>query len=157
MKYGYAFQRQGGPMSWRNGPPPQNRAADAKSLGSLGGTVFSEPVITLPKPGAPEVIPNIGFGATMLEYPTGQVIASAPKPPPKPPVKRIAVPVGAAGNYVRTTSMSGLGCGGGGDCGCGCGGGRGPSIDIDLFSPTFLVSAAIGAAIFGYFMRRRSA
>lgn len=74
MKYGYAFQRQGGPMSWRNGPPVQARAADAKSLGSLSGTtlggrnslsgttldgnVFSDAASILPAPGAPEVIPG---------------------------------------------------------------------------------------------------
>lgn len=53
----YVYQRKGGPLlSWKNGIPPyQSRAADAKSLGSLGDDdVFGIQRPLLPRPGAPE-------------------------------------------------------------------------------------------------------
>jgi hypothetical protein len=111
MKYGYAFQKQGGPMSWRNGPPVQARAADAKSLGSLGGatlegSVFGDKTLVLPKPGAPEVMP---MGAALGDIKAPSYIRS---------------PAGQARTYVPTTSMK-RSMSGMGDCGCGCGGGGG--------------------------------
>lgn len=57
----YAYQRDGRPLvSWRTGIPPQSRAADARSLGSLGGTTLDGP--TLPAPGAPEPLNVTGHG-----------------------------------------------------------------------------------------------
>ena len=58
MKYKYAYQNSGQPiLSWKNGPPRQTRAADAASLGSLGGTTLGMP---LPAPGAPEPLGDCG-------------------------------------------------------------------------------------------------
>jgi hypothetical protein len=52
----YAYQRGGGPLvTWGAAAPQQSRAADAVSLGSLGGSTLSEPTL-LPAPGAPEPI-----------------------------------------------------------------------------------------------------
>lgn len=64
MKYGYAFQRTGTRLvSWKNGPPNQTRAADAKSLGSLGGDTLD--AMPLPRPGAPEPLPGLdGLGCS---------------------------------------------------------------------------------------------
>lgn len=61
----YAYQRQGGPLlNWGNAAPPQSRAADARSLGSLGddtlGAMAPRSTFKLPKPGAPE---QVQFGA----------------------------------------------------------------------------------------------
>lgn len=55
----YVYQRKGGPLlSWKNGIPPyQSRAADARSLGSLGDDdVFGIQRPLLPRPGAPEYL-----------------------------------------------------------------------------------------------------
>jgi hypothetical protein len=48
----YPYQDWGKQLTWRGGPPPQTRAADAASLGSLAG-----PTLELPRPGTPEFIP----------------------------------------------------------------------------------------------------
>lgn len=62
----YVYQRGGGPLlSWNNAAPQQTRAADAKSLGSLGGTVFSAPTLELPRAGAPEPLGNCGCKGTV--------------------------------------------------------------------------------------------
>lgn len=54
MKYGYVYARNGAPLlSWKNGPPNQSRAADAKGLGSLGDPTITLP---LPRPGSPEPV-----------------------------------------------------------------------------------------------------
>ncbi len=57
----FAYSRDGRPLlSWRGGTAPQGtRAADAKALGSLGGsslggTSITGPTLELPKAGAPE-------------------------------------------------------------------------------------------------------
>lgn len=47
----YAYQNDGGPMSWKHGPPPQSRAADTVALGNY---------LVLPAPGAPEVLNGLG-------------------------------------------------------------------------------------------------
>lgn len=62
MSMKYAYQRAGGPiLNWSSGPPLQSRAADAASLGSLGGSLgggstLDHPTLVLPAPGAPEPI-----------------------------------------------------------------------------------------------------
>jgi hypothetical protein len=50
----FAYQYDGGPMTWRGGVPRQSRASDAKSLGSLG-----DATLVLPAPGAPEPLNGI--------------------------------------------------------------------------------------------------
>lgn len=73
MKYGYVYQRSGGPLlSWRSGPPNQARGADARSLGGYGdgGPIkgglgsLSGPTVALPlpRPGAPEPVGGCGCG-----------------------------------------------------------------------------------------------
>lgn len=53
----YAYQRTGAPiLQWGRTAPLQSRAADAVSLGSLGGTTLANPTLVLPKPGAPEPV-----------------------------------------------------------------------------------------------------
>lgn len=47
----YPYQNDGGPMTWKYGPPPQSRAADATALGNY---------LVLPAPGAPEVFNGLG-------------------------------------------------------------------------------------------------
>lgn len=65
----YIYQRTGGPLvQWNSNlgrPPYQTRAADAKSLGSLGGAVFDTEFDgrPLPRPGAPEFLGAIGKGS----------------------------------------------------------------------------------------------
>lgn len=75
----YIYQRSGGPLvTWnRMRPPGQSRAADAVSLGSLGGSdVFDRPR-RLPRGGAPEYISD-GFGASAIEY--GEPVYIPPPP-----------------------------------------------------------------------------
>src|SRR5262249_152067 len=144
------YQRQGGPMSWKNGPPVQARAADAKSLGSLGGatltgSVFNNRTLVLPRPGAPEVIPQSSLGAMgglgslgdfpFVECGPGWIYDRAPstwrprgmagRAAPVPPISGGS---GSARSYRPTTSMKRKalsGADGLGDCGCGCGGSGG--------------------------------
>ena len=60
MKQTYAYQRTGAPLlTWKHGPPYQTRAADAKSLGSLGDPTVTLP---LPRPGSPEPVGGCGCG-----------------------------------------------------------------------------------------------
>lgn len=47
----YPYQNDGGPMTWKNGPPPQ---AHAHELGGMGN------YLVLPAPGAPEVLNGMG-------------------------------------------------------------------------------------------------
>jgi hypothetical protein len=67
----YAYQRGGAPLlSWRGGTAPQGtRAADAKALGSLGGSsigtgeaMYRAPKLELPVPGGPEPLGCSGCG-----------------------------------------------------------------------------------------------
>lgn len=56
----YVYQRSGGPiLNWNKSVPFQTRAADAKSLGSLGGATIELP---LPRGGAPEPVGGCGCG-----------------------------------------------------------------------------------------------
>lgn len=56
----YPYMNDGGQMSWKNGPPRQSQGADARSLGSLGGTTLDHPTLVLPAPGAPEPLNGVG-------------------------------------------------------------------------------------------------
>lgn len=74
----FAYQRTGAPLlSWRGGTAPQGtRAADAKSLGSLG-----DPTLELPRAGAPEPLPALagtcgchGTTSGLIGQPMGGIV-----------------------------------------------------------------------------------
>ena len=58
----YAYQNGGSPLlSWRRAAPQETRAADAKALGSLGGSSLDGPTLELPRAGAPEPVGGVVY------------------------------------------------------------------------------------------------
>lgn len=93
----YIYQRRGQNLyNWSGGPPPQQRGADAKSLGSLGDEdTFGIQRPLLPRPGAPE----------FLDDPIDTLGAWDAIPSSSPPIRQYGL--GGVGGKKKK-------------CGCGC-------------------------------------